>query len=241
MSALVEAARAMRRAQREYFAGRHGPNRQALLEASQRAEEEALRIASSLVPTACVAPPRVWTARIGYRGCDGLDVTRKSAGADGRPFAPSWAILSPELDARRRGEDAAARWPAYVAAYEREMRESERRDPGAWQRLLGRESVTLLCYCDDPAHCHRSVLARLLGARGATVCGERPAASTYPEEPLAELVEQCVDAQRRYWRKEPGGDYQLALRLERELDEALKREAARERARRQPSLFGEDE
>jgi uncharacterized protein YeaO (DUF488 family) len=27
------------------------------------------------------------------------------------------------------------------------------------------------CYCEDPAHCHRSLLAELLAAAGATMAG----------------------------------------------------------------------
>ena len=51
---------------------------------------------------------------------------------------------------------------------------------------------------------------------------------------LAALVVLTVTEQRRYWRREAGADYQLARRLERQLDAALYRH-------RQPSLFGGDE
>lgn len=51
---------------------------------------------------------------------------------------------------------------------------------------------------------------------------------------LASLVTQTVAEQHRYWRREAGADYQLARRLERQLDAALA-------AIRQPSLFGEGE
>lgn len=44
----------------------------------------------------------VHTARISYSGPDRLDVTRKSAGPEGLPFAPSWQILGPMLRGRRR-------------------------------------------------------------------------------------------------------------------------------------------
>lgn len=50
---------------------------------------------------------------------------------------------------------------------------------------------------------------------------------------LASLVTQTVAEQRRYWRREAGADYQLARRLEKQLDAALA-------AIRQPSLFGGD-
>lgn len=114
----------------------------------------------------------VHTARISYRGADRLDVTRKSAGSDGLPFAPSWRILRPALAARDLGQLAEA-WPRYVEAYTAEMRASYREHRSAWDALLSRDEVTLVCYCTDPAHCHRTVLAELLGKLGATYAGER--------------------------------------------------------------------
>ncbi len=115
----------------------------------------------------------VHTSRVTYAGPDRLDVTRKS----GDPtFAPSWAILRPML-ALRRAEGAmsvAYAWPRYVRDYTAEMRTSYRLNRAVWDVLLARESATLLCYCTDAAHCHRTVLAGILGKMGATVRGERP-------------------------------------------------------------------
>ena len=148
---------------------------------------------------------RVHTARVSYGGADRLDVTRKSATADGIAFAPSWAILRPALDALRCAEalraasecgpvegadparfaDAAAHlchaagivreatWALYREAYTMEMRESYRANRPAWDALLARESVTLVCYCTDPERCHRTLLAGILAKLGATDAGER--------------------------------------------------------------------
>jgi uncharacterized protein YeaO (DUF488 family) len=111
----------------------------------------------------------VHTARITYAGPDRLDVTRKS----GDPtFAPSWAILRPMLALRRAGGDELAAWPRYVTDYTAEMRASYRSQRAAWHALLARDEVTLVCYCTDPVHCHRTVLAEILGKLGATVRGE---------------------------------------------------------------------
>jgi hypothetical protein len=117
----------------------------------------------------------VHTARVNYRGADRLDVTRKSAGADGLPFAPSGRILWPMITLRRRDPSAVgAAWPGYVDEYTAEMRHSYREHRPAWTALLARPEVTLVCYCTDPAHCHRTVLAEILGKLGATSAGERP-------------------------------------------------------------------
>jgi hypothetical protein len=117
----------------------------------------------------------IWTARVNYRGPDRLDITRKSAGPSGLPFAPSWAILGPALARRRAGdvEAIANAWPQYAADYTAEMRRSYVEQRAAWDQLLARSEVTLVCYCTDPAHCHRTVLAGLLVKAGATYHGER--------------------------------------------------------------------
>lgn len=114
----------------------------------------------------------VYTARITYAGLDRLDITRKS-GEAGLSFAPSWAILRPMIALRRAGGDELAAWPQYVEDYTAEMRASYRDRRAAWDWLLARPEVTLVCYCTDPAHCHRIVLAGILAKLGATVCGER--------------------------------------------------------------------
>jgi hypothetical protein len=147
----------------------------------------------------------VHTARISSRDPDRFDVTRKSGGEAGAPFAPSWAILRPALDARnmanRRREmaeemrkrtmdpeslananrldlaaadDERRAWTAYVPAFTAEMRESYRRHPETWRRLLTRDRVVLVCYCTDPERCHRTLLAGILGKLGADVRGELP-------------------------------------------------------------------
>ena len=64
-------------------------------------------------------------------------------------------------------------WPRYVADYTHEMRMSYRRNRLAWDALLARSEVTLLCYCTDANFCHRTVLAGILGKLGAVVKGER--------------------------------------------------------------------
>lgn len=118
----------------------------------------------------------VHTARLSYSGPDRLDVTRKSAGPEGLPFAPSWQILGPMLRERRRenGPAGALLWPEYVNDYTAEMRDSYRNQRAAWNRLLDRHEVTLCCYCTNPAFCHRTLFAEILGKLGATVNGERP-------------------------------------------------------------------
>ncbi len=116
----------------------------------------------------------VHTARISYRGADRLDVTRKSAGPDGVAFAPSGRILWPMINLRRTAPGMVdSVWPDYVEAYTAEMRTSYRERRPAWDALLARDEVTLVCYCTDATRCHRTVLAAILAKLGATLRGER--------------------------------------------------------------------
>lgn len=115
----------------------------------------------------------VHTAPMSYRGPDALPVTRRVVvDPVGSLFAPSNALLDSGLAARRAGEGEED-WPRYRAAYVAEMRRSYREQRAAWDALLARESVTLLCFCQDATRCHRRVLAEILAACGADDQGER--------------------------------------------------------------------
>lgn len=115
---------------------------------------------------------RVRTARVSYRGADRLDVTRKSAGPDGLPFAPSWGILSPALTKLATGTLTDEDWRVYSEQYTAQMRTSYRDQRAAWDALLAREHVVLVCYCADAERCHRRVLAGILAKLGAVDEGE---------------------------------------------------------------------
>jgi hypothetical protein len=125
---------------------------------------------------------QVWTARISTRDPDALNITRKSGGPDGAPFAPSWKILRPALEARRRAEQVQdptielESWLRYEVAFIEEMRASYRTNRPAWDTLLARSRVVLSCYCDVSTdgvlRCHRVLLAEILGKLGADVRGE---------------------------------------------------------------------
>jgi len=64
-------------------------------------------------------------------------------------------------------------WLAYVDTYHAEMRESYRARRDAWDALLARRRVVLVCFCVDPERCHRTLLGRsILPKLGATYEGE---------------------------------------------------------------------
>lgn len=125
----------------------------------------------------------LWTSRISTRDPDAFNITRKSA-TDGIVFAPSWAILTPALEAMRRATRVGREnpkeatrirevtWTRYAVDYRQEMRDSYAEHRAAWDALLARPRVVMVCYCVDAAHCHRLLLAGYLGRLGAAVRGE---------------------------------------------------------------------
>lgn len=135
----------------------------------------------------------VHTSRISSRDPDRFDITRKSGGPLGTPFAPSWEILTPALAAMKRADRIArggyegpkqaeqiraTAWTRYAVEYRREMLRSHCEHAPAWRDLLARERVVLCCYCVEqpliPLRCHRTLLAGYLGKMGAEVRGELP-------------------------------------------------------------------
>jgi uncharacterized protein YeaO (DUF488 family) len=111
----------------------------------------------------------VHTARTSIRDPDAFDITAKSGV---RAFAPSWTLLGPYLEKRRRGTLMDNDWTDYVLAYTAEMRLSYVQNTQSWSDLLSRPRVVLTCYCTDPARCHRTVLAGILRKLGAACAGE---------------------------------------------------------------------
>lgn len=115
----------------------------------------------------------VYTARIGHRDPDALDITRKSGNEFGITFAPSDALLWPAIAKRRAGTFTGDDWREYAAAYTREMDRSYVEQRDAWNMLLMCSRAVLLCYCGDATHCHRTILAAsILPRLGAVYGGE---------------------------------------------------------------------
>jgi len=134
----------------------------------------------------------VFTAQYAYRGEDRFDVTRAGAERarfagkppEGDPFAPPrWLLnVAKKRPGSRAGipkgaaqppEDDAGAWAWYTEQYTVAMRQSYRKHRPAWDALLARNTVTLVCFCTDPQKCHRTILARILVALGAKYEGER--------------------------------------------------------------------
>lgn len=80
--------------------------------------------------------------------------------------------LAPSVETMKLGQAAEtpAQWTAFVKKYRAEMTAPEAGHSLALLAALSRTSdFSVGCYCEDEAHCHRSVLRALLEERGATV------------------------------------------------------------------------
>jgi uncharacterized protein YeaO (DUF488 family) len=79
--------------------------------------------------------------------------------------------LAPSLATMKLGLAAStpAQWKGFVRKYRAEMAKPEASHAIALLAALSRHSdFSVGCYCEDEAHCHRSVLRELLAAQGAT-------------------------------------------------------------------------
>lgn len=124
---------------------------------------------------------QVYTARLTYHGSDRLDISKKGRDPVGSIFAPSTSLVEKVQKAFRQGGSFDS-WRTYDREYQIEMGSSYLTHRAVWDELLSQDSVTLVCYCQDPDKCHRSVLARILAGYGATDMGER---AEEVEEPVA--------------------------------------------------------
>jgi uncharacterized protein YeaO (DUF488 family) len=80
--------------------------------------------------------------------------------------------LAPSAETMKLGQEAAtpAKWAAFVKKYRTEMASPENSRTLDLLAVLSQQSnFSVGCYCENEAHCHRSVLRELLAARGAKI------------------------------------------------------------------------
>jgi uncharacterized protein YeaO (DUF488 family) len=89
-------------------------------------------------------------------------------------WLPELAPGAKLLASARSAEMTTARWEAFAKRYRREMQAPVARRLLALLALMSRTtSVSIGCYCEDEAHCHRSLLRGLLVDAGAIVSPAR--------------------------------------------------------------------
>lgn len=143
----------------------------------------------------------VYTARMGYRGPDWLDVSLQGNDKRTEPgghrgigfwFAPPPSLLYPFLSARRHGRETPEMQAQYRTRYLAHLRERYRGPTrAAFDTLLAWPRVVLLCFCEPGEFCHRRLLASevlvRLGAvdRGELAAGAEPLGPPFWISPAA--------------------------------------------------------
>ena len=83
-----------------------------------------------------------------------------------------YPVLAPSVETMKLGQAAEtpAQWAAFTKRYRKEMAAPEAAQALSLLAALSRDShFSVGCYCEDEAHCHRSVLRELLREQGARV------------------------------------------------------------------------
>lgn len=96
----------------------------------------------------------------------------KSEFASGNWYDVWYPNLAPSLETMKLGQSAETpeQWRAFEKKYKSEMSSPEAsRTIGLLAALSRQSNFSVGCYCDDEAHCHRSILRHLLEQAGADV------------------------------------------------------------------------
>ncbi len=123
-----------------------------------------LRVVRLGTPRARDEGLRIGTVRRPPRGVRKADIAR-------RDFYDVWfPNLAPSLATMKEAQRAEtpAQWSAFKRKYRKEMSTPESRHALDLLAAMSHETnFSVGCYCEDEAHCHRSVLKQLLVEHGA--------------------------------------------------------------------------
>jgi uncharacterized protein YeaO (DUF488 family) len=121
---------------------------------------------------------RLGSARAGNEGLRIGTVRRPPRGVPKTEFASrNWydvwfPNLAPCVETMKLGQKARtpAQWAAFIRKYRTEMKKPENtRTIELLAALSSDTHFSIGCYCEDEAHCHRSVLRELLQEKGAVI------------------------------------------------------------------------
>ena len=82
--------------------------------------------------------------------------------------------LAPSAETMKLGQEAQTpvQWAAFIKKYRAEMATPDASRTIELLAVLSHQSnFSVGCYCQDEAHCHRSVLRALLAEKGASIAG----------------------------------------------------------------------
>lgn len=127
-----------------------------------------LRIVRLGTPRAAGEGTRIGTVRRPPRGVPKAEFAN-------RDYYDVWyPLLSPSPDLMTQGQQAQTdkEWEAFVKQFRKELAQPEAsRTLDLLAALSHHSAMSVGCYCEDEARCHRSVLRAELLARGAEVVG----------------------------------------------------------------------
>lgn len=109
---------------------------------------------------------RIGTVRRPPRG------VAKSAFSSGNWYDAWYPNLAPGAETMKLGQEAETpqQWAAFVKKYRAEMMQPDAaRTIDLLAALSHTADFAVGCYCEDEAHCHRSVLRQLLAEKGAVI------------------------------------------------------------------------
>lgn len=117
----------------------------------------------------------VCTARITYGGAGKLDITRWGADRDPTSAAP---LFAPSEALFKLGKSKAIDFDEYARRYRSQL-DKTYSDPlfrAVIEMILGgsEQRVVGVCYCVDPARCHRTIWRAFVVEKGAIDGGELP-------------------------------------------------------------------
>ncbi len=109
---------------------------------------------------------KLYTAQYNYAGKDRLDITAKGKDPVGKVFAPAWKMVMGSKEGKITREE-------YTKMYHSMMLSSYESYRDIWEEALGRDMVTIVCFCKAGSFCHRYLLAKYCSKLGAVYLGER--------------------------------------------------------------------
>ena len=121
---------------------------------------------------------RLGSARVAGEGTRIGTVRRPPRGVPKAEFAAQdwydvwFPNLAPSVETMKLGQQAEtpAQWAAFTRKYRSEMAATDNSHAIELLATLSRQThFSVGCYCEDEAHCHRSVLRALLLEKGAEV------------------------------------------------------------------------
>jgi len=126
----------------------------------------AIRVVRLGTPRAAGEGTRIGTVRRPPRGVPKTEFAKQN-------WYDVWfPTLAPTVETMKLGQQATtpAQWNAFAKRYAAEMNESACRHALDLLAVLSQQAdFSVGCYCENEAHCHRSVLRVLLTERGAKI------------------------------------------------------------------------